>query len=94
METMSNQPKSSSESNLINNYRMGGYLLIAVGLINLRYQTGQSGVLSHSLAIIIPGSLLLASTWVAAARQFLYSRIGKLLTIVGGLALIGFAVIN
>ena len=94
METMSNQPKSSSESNLINNYRMGGYLLIAVGLINLRYQTGQSGVLSHSLAIIIPGSLLLASTWVAGARKFLYSRNGKMLTIVGGLALIGFAVIN
>ena len=94
METMSNQPKNSSESNLINNYRMGGYLLIAVGLINLRYQTGQSGVLSHSLAIIIPGSLLLASTWVAGARKFLYSRYGKMLTIVGGLALIGFAVIN
>jgi hypothetical protein len=94
METMSNQPKNSSESNLINNYRMGGYLLIAVGLINLRYQTGQSDVLSHSLAIIIPGSLLLASTWVTAARQFLYSRYGKMLTIVGGLALIGFAVIN
>jgi hypothetical protein len=94
METMSNQPKNSSESNLINNYRMGGYLLIAVGLINLRYQTGQSDVLSHSLAIIIPGSLLLASTWVAGARKFLYSRYGKMLTIVGGLALIGFAVIN
>ena len=94
METMSNQPKNSSESNLINNYRMGGYLLIAVGLINLRYQTGHNEVLSHSLSIIIPGALLLALTWISGAQQFLKSRIGKILTIVIGLGLLGFAVIN
>jgi len=94
METMSNQPKNSSESNLINNYRMGGYLLIAVGLINLRYQTGHNGVLSHSLSIIFPGALLLASTWISGAREFLKSRIGKILTLVIGLVLLGFAVIN
>ena len=25
------------------NYRLGGYLLVAIGLLNLRYQTGESG---------------------------------------------------
>jgi hypothetical protein len=43
---------------VINNYRMGGYLLLAIGLINLRYQTGQSEVLRSSLLIIVPGTLV------------------------------------
>jgi len=94
MENMSNQKRVDGDSNLINNYRMGGYLLIAVGLINLRYQTGHNEVLTHSLAIVIPGALLLASTWASGAQEFLKSRFGKILTIVIGLALIGFAVIN
>ncbi|MEY3639158.1 MAG: hypothetical protein RIR68_2291, partial [Pseudomonadota bacterium] len=44
----------------INNFRMGGYLLLAVGLINLRYQTGQDDNLAKSLTLVIPGALLLA----------------------------------
>ncbi|CAB4936355.1 unannotated protein [freshwater metagenome] len=91
---MSNQQKDLSVSNLINNYRMGGYLLIAVGLINLRYQTGHNGVLLHSLIIIIPGVLLLASTWRSSAMRFLQMRAGKTLAIVIGLALIAYSIIN
>ncbi len=48
---------------------MGAYLLIAIGLINLRYQTGHNGVLTHSLTIIIPGAFLLAITWVPAIAK-------------------------
>jgi hypothetical protein len=47
---------------------MCGYLLLAVGLINLRYQTGKSSVLTHSLILIIPGALLLTSTFVKAGK--------------------------
>ena len=82
------------KSNLINNYRMGGYLLVAIGLINLRYQTGQSGVVSHSLTIIIPGAILLATTWIPALAKKLESKAIQAITITLGLILIAYAVIN
>jgi len=82
------------KSNLINNYRMGGYLLIAIGLINLRYQTGQSGVVTHSLAIVIPGAILLAITWIPAIAKKLESKAVQAVTITLGLILIVYGVIN
>jgi hypothetical protein len=82
------------KSNLINNYRMGGYLLIAIGLINLRYQTGQSGVVTHSLTIIIPGALLLATTWIPTLAKKLESKGVQAVCMVLGLILIVYGVIN
>jgi hypothetical protein len=73
---------------------MGGYLLVAIGLINLRYQTGQSGVVSHSLTIIIPGAILLATTWIPALAKKLESKAVQAITITLGLILIAYAVIN
>jgi hypothetical protein len=73
---------------------MGGYLLVAIGLINLRYQTGQSGVVSHSLTIIIPGAILLATTWIPALAKKLESKAVQAVTITLGLILIAYAVIN
>ena len=73
---------------------MGGYLLVAIGLINLRYQTGQSGVVSHSLTIIFPGAILLASTWIPALAKKLESKAVQAITITLGLILIAYAVIN
>jgi Cu/Ag efflux pump CusA len=82
------------KSNVINNYRMGGYLLVAIGLINLRYQSGHGSVLQHSLAIIIPGGLILASTWIPATIKKLESKAFQAMSIVLGLVLIAYAVIN
>jgi len=82
------------KSNLINNYRMGGYLLIAIGLINLRYQTGQSGVVTHSLTIIIPGAILLATTWIPTLAKKLESKGVQAVCMVLGLILIVYGVIN
>ena len=82
------------KSNLINNYRMGGYLLIAIGLINLRYQSGQSGVVTRSLAIVIPGALLLAITWMPVFAKRLESKAVQAVTITLGLILVAYAVIN
>ena len=81
-------------SNLLNNYRMGAYLLIAIGLINLRYQTGHSGVLTHSLTIIIPGAALLAITWVPNLVKKLEAKAVQAVLITLGLILIAYAVIN
>jgi len=80
--------------NLINNYRMGGYLLIAIGLINLRYQSGQSNVLGRSLIIIVPGALLLGSTWISSLSKVLDRRSTKVLALSLGLVLVGFAIFN
>ena len=73
---------------------MGGYLLVAIGLINLRYQTGQSGVVTHSLTIIIPGALLLATTWIPALAKKLETKAVQAVSITLGLILIAYAVIN
>jgi len=56
------------------NLRYGGYLLIALGLINLRYQTGHDNVLIHSLTIVIPGLILLAATFTKATQKYLANR--------------------
>ena len=81
-------------TNLINNYRMGGYLLVAIGLINLRYQSGHSGVVQHSLTIIIPGSLLLISTWIPSFTTKLQSKAAQAVSITLGLLLIAYAIMN
>ena len=73
---------------------MGAYLLVAIGLINLRYQTGHSGVLTHSLAIIIPGAALLAITWVPALTKKLETKTVQAVLVTLGLILIAYSVIN
>ena len=48
----------------INNYRFGAYALFAMGLINLRYQTGSEGNLSKSLVLILVGAIVLVFTFI------------------------------
>jgi hypothetical protein len=79
---------------VMGNYRMGAYALIAVGLINLRYQTGQSGVLAHSLTIAIPGLAIFLLTFVKSAQSFLAKKETKAISAALGLLLIAYAVIN
>jgi hypothetical protein len=79
------------DKNWINNYRMGGYLLFACGLINLRYQWGQPDIASHSALIFIPGALIIASTFIPAALKVLARREVKFLIGALGIALIAYA---
>ena len=81
-------------SNLINNYRMGGYLLLAVGLINLRYQTGQSDVIRNSLLIVVPGVLLLAATWIPTVAKLLVRKSSQIVVAALGILLVLYAVMN
>lgn len=80
--------------NLINNYRLGGYLLIALGLLNLRYQSGNSNVVGKSLIIIVPGALLLSATWISSLSNVLNHRTTKVLALSLGLMLVAFAIFN
>jgi hypothetical protein len=77
-----------------NNYRMGGYLLLAVGLINWRYQNDDAGVASRSLLIAIPGVLILAMTFIKPLDNFLASRAGMAIVTVVGAALVGLSFLN
>ena len=73
---------------------MGSYLLIALGFINLRYQSGNSNVLVNSLIIIVPGALLLSSTWISSLSPALHLRATKVLALALGVALVAFATFN
>jgi uncharacterized membrane protein len=79
---------------VINNYRMGGYLLLAVGLINLRYQTGQSEILKNSLFIILPGVLILIATWIPAVAKMLLPKSTQILVTTLGTLLALYAIVN
>jgi hypothetical protein len=73
---------------------MGAYLLITMGLINLTYQNGKDNILVNSLIIIVPGVLLLGSTWISSLSKVLNLRSTKVLALALGLALMGFAILN
>jgi hypothetical protein len=76
------------------NYRWGGYLLIAIGLLNLRYQTGQPGVLTHSLIILSPGVLVLIMTVIPTTVKILNTKGAKMISIAVGIATIIYSGIN
>ena len=73
---------------------MGGYLLLAVGLINWRYQIDDANVASRSLLIVIPGVLILAMTFIKPLDKFLASRAGMAVVTVIGALLVGLSFLN
>ena len=73
---------------------MGGYLLFACGLINLRYQWGESDVATRSAIIFTPGALIIGATFIPAALTVLARREVKFLLAAIGLAIAVFAVTN
>ena len=70
---------------------MGGYLLFACGLINLRYQWGQPDIASHSALIFIPGAIVIGATFIPAVLKVLARREVKFLVGALGIALIAYA---
>jgi len=76
------------------NYRWGGYLLVAMGLLNLRYQTGQPGVLTNSLIILTPGAVILIMSFIPKTAALLNTKIAQRISLVVGIAAIVFAALN
>lgn len=73
----------------INNFRMAAYAALAVGLINLRYQTGTTGNLLKSSLLFIPGAALLGLSLTGFGKKWLQSKTATVVvTICGGLLLI------
>ena len=73
---------------------MGGYLLLAVGLINWQYQNDDAEIASRSLLIVIPGVLILAMTFMKPLDKFLASRAGMAVVTVIGALLVGLSFLN
>jgi hypothetical protein len=76
------------------NLRYGGYLLIALGFINLRYQTGHHSALVHSMSIIVPGALLLLATLLKPTQQLLAQKNVQLIVGIFVALLVGYSFIN
>ena len=87
-------PNNQDDKLWINNYRMGGYLLFACGLINLRYQWGESDIVSRSALIFAPGALIIGATFIPAMLKILARREIKALLAISGVVLIAFAFSN
>ena len=68
--------------NPINNYRFGSYAILAMGLINLRYQTGNDSNLSKSLVLIILGAVAFIATFIPALKALLLMRVSKMVAII------------
>jgi len=66
----------------INNYRFGAYALFAMGLINLRYQTGAAGNLSKSSVLIAVGAIVLGLTFIPKLKDFFMKKLVKSLSLV------------
>ncbi len=77
-----------------NNYRMGGYLLLALGLINWQYQNNDADVVTRSLLIVIPGVVVILMTFIKPLDTFLASRVGMTVVTVIGALLVGLSFLN
>lgn len=78
----------------MNNFRMWAYAMIASGLINWDYQRANQHIAVKSLAIVIPGLLLLLFTFTPKTQELLKNRnIQILWGIIGAAALI-YAFVN
>mgnify|MGYP000845968649 CR=1 FL=1 len=65
----------------INNYRFGAYAVLAMGLINLRYQTGSSNNLPKSSILIAIGAGALILTFIPALTNFFMRKGVKLIAL-------------
>jgi hypothetical protein len=78
----------------MSNYRMWAYSMIAIGLINWDYQRSHPNIALHSLAIVLPGAILLGLTYVKRAVNFLNSRAGKVTWLIIGAAALIYGFLN
>jgi hypothetical protein len=67
--------------NPLNNYRFGAYALFAMGLINLRYQTGSEGNLSKSAVLVAVGAIVLVLTFIPKLNDFFMKKLVKSLSL-------------
>ena len=70
---------------------MGGYLLLALGLINWQYQNADAGIATRSLIIVLPGVTVILMTFIKAFDSFLASKLGMSLVATAVALLVGLS---
>jgi len=70
---------------------MGAYAALAIGLINLRYQTGAEGNLIKSLVLIFPGALLLLISFTDAGKKWMQSKSAAAISLTCGALLLAYS---
>jgi hypothetical protein len=76
------------------NARWAGYLFIALGLINWRYQDSNPHAMTNSLVLISAGVITLVLAFTKPGLAWLETKAGKTIGLVAGAALIIFSYIN
>ncbi|MEY4100827.1 MAG: hypothetical protein RLZZ567_69 [Actinomycetota bacterium] len=76
------------------NARWAGYLFIALGLINWRYQDSNPNAATNSLFLIAGGVLTLILAFTKPGLAWLSTKSGKVIGLIAGAALIIFSFIN
>jgi hypothetical protein len=75
-------------------FRYTAYALIAVGLINLRYQSGKSNLSTTTLLIVGAGIAIFALTYLNFGKKFLNSSVGKVIVAMAAVAAGLLAILN
>jgi len=70
------------------------YALFALGLINLRYQTGAGDLILKTVLISGTGVIIFALTYLNFGKAFLAKSFGRTVTWAIGIAAIIFAILN
>ncbi len=76
------------------NARWAGYLFIALGLLNWRYQYSNPNAMTNSLILIAGGVITLILGFTKAGVAWLETQVGKTIALIAGAALIIFSFIN
>jgi hypothetical protein len=76
------------------NARWAGYLFIALGLLNWRYQDSNPNAMTNSLILIAGGVITLILGFTKAGVAWLETQVGKTIALIFGAALIIFSFIN
>jgi len=79
--------------NPLNNYRFGSYALLAMGLINLRYQTGSEANLPTSSVLITVGLLVFIATFIPKLSTFLLVKMVKKISLLRLIARIIYGIL-
>lgn len=77
-----------------NYFRYTAYALIAVGLINLRYQSGKSDLSTTTLLIVGTGAVIFALTYLNFGKRILNSLAGKVVVSLAAVAAALLAILN
>ena len=76
------------------NSRWAGYLFIALGLINWRYQDSNPNAMTNSLVLISAGVITLILAFTKAGLAWLETKTGQRIGLIAGATLIIFSYVN